>query len=96
LPFVSGRVPFGDMIGALLEVAVILALVIANGFLAGAEIAIVSARKARLQHRARQGDGRARKALKLANSPNRFLSTVQIGITLIGCQYRHRRGTGAS
>jgi putative hemolysin len=49
-----------------------------------AEIAVVSARKPRLRRFAEQGDRRARMALELAESPNRFLSTVQIGITLVG------------
>lgn len=49
-----------------------------------AEIALVSSRKVRLEAEAKQGNARARVALELANSPNRFLSTVQIGITLIG------------
>ena len=49
-----------------------------------AEIALVSARKARLEGQANKGDSRAREALKLANHPDTFLSTVQIGITLIG------------
>jgi putative hemolysin len=48
------------------------------------EIALVSSRKAKLETAARNGDRRAQAALDLANSPNRFLSTVQIGITLIG------------
>jgi putative hemolysin len=49
-----------------------------------AEIAVVSSKKARLRRLADQGNGRARIALELAESPNRFLSTVQIGITLVG------------
>ena len=48
------------------------------------EIAVVAARKVRLQQRADEGDERARAALALAHDPNKFLSTVQIGITLIG------------
>ncbi len=48
------------------------------------EIALVSSRKSRLEAFARNGDKKAKAALDLANSPNRFLSTVQIGITLIG------------
>lgn len=48
------------------------------------EMAVVSARKVRLQQLANQGDAKARAALKLAESPNQFLSTIQIGITLIG------------
>lgn len=66
------------------EVAVILLLLIANGVFAMAEIAVVSAKKARLRRLADQGNGNARIALELAESPNRFLSTVQIGITLVG------------
>jgi putative hemolysin len=71
------------MTGVILEVTIILLLVVANGLLAGAEIAVVSARKARLNQRAREGSDAARKALDLATSPNRFLSTVQIGITAV-------------
>ncbi|PZV15769.1 MAG: hypothetical protein DCF22_06625 [Leptolyngbya sp.] len=66
------------------EIALILALMIANGIFSGSELAILSARKIRLDQLVKQGDKRARLALKLANSPNNFLSTVQIGITLIG------------
>jgi putative hemolysin len=71
------------MTGALLEIAIIFLLVVANGVLAGSEIAVVSSRKARLRRRAEEGDPGARRALDLANSPNRFLSTVQIGITSV-------------
>jgi putative hemolysin len=67
----------------LLEVSFILVLILANGVFAGSEIAIVSARKSRLQQRA-DSDSRYRQALELANDPNRFLPTVQIGITLVG------------
>ena len=48
------------------------------------EIALVSARKARLEVEAKRGNKSAKTALKLANEPDRFLSTIQIGITLIG------------
>ena len=68
----------------LVEVLVILLLLVANGVFAMAELAVVSARKARLQQRASRGDARARQALAQANNPNELLSTVQIGITLIG------------
>lgn len=67
-----------------LEVALIVALIVFNGVLAGSELAIVSARKVRLQQRAMDGDTGARAALALGEQPNRFLSTVQIGITLVG------------
>ncbi len=66
------------------EMMVILLLLVANGVFAMAEIAVVSAKKARLRRLADQGNGKARIALELAESPNRFLSTVQIGITLVG------------
>jgi putative hemolysin len=62
----------------------ILLLILANGLFSGSEIALVSSRKVRLEQRLRQGQRGARQALKLANNPNTFLSTVQIGITLIG------------
>lgn len=66
------------------EVALIVALVLLNGVLAGSELALVSARKARLQQRAEAGDAGARAALELAANPNRFFSTVQVGITMVG------------
>lgn len=66
------------------EIVLILLLIIANGVFSGSEIAIVSARKVRLEQLAKEGNLKARVALKLANSPNNLLSTVQIGITLIG------------
>jgi putative hemolysin len=67
-----------------LETAIILLLVLANGIFAMSEIAVVAARKIRLQQRAEEGDHRAKAALELANSPAQFLSTVQFGITLVG------------
>jgi putative hemolysin len=68
---------------AALEVAVILMLVVVNGLLAGSEIAIVSSRRARLRRRAESGERGAARALELASTPNRFLPTVQIGITSV-------------
>lgn len=67
-----------------LELAIVALLIIVNGFLALSELAVVSSRKALLKSRAEDGSRRARAALKLAQEPGRFLSTVQIGITLIG------------
>lgn len=67
-----------------IELAIILLLILANGIFAMAEIAIVAAKKSRLKKLADTGDTRAEIALELANSPNRFLATVQVGITLIG------------
>jgi hypothetical protein len=66
------------------ELLLILLLLLINGLLAMSEIAIVSARKTRLQQRAEAGDAGAAAALDLAREPTRFLSTVQIGITLVG------------
>ncbi len=66
-----------------LEILIILLLIIANAVFVISEMAIVSARKVRLQQMASRGDTNARVALELANVPNQFLSTVQIGITLL-------------
>jgi putative hemolysin len=65
-------------------ILIVLLLVLANGLFSMSEMAIVSSRKVRLQQAAERGDRRAQVALELANSPTRFLSTVQVGITLIG------------
>lgn len=65
------------------EILIILLLVVSNGFLVMSEMAIVSSRKVRLQQMATR-DHKAQLALSLANAPNQFLPTVQIGITLLG------------
>jgi putative hemolysin len=67
-----------------LEILVVLALVLLNGYFAMSELAVVSARPARLQARACEGGRGPRLALALAREPGRMLSTVQIGITLVG------------
>lgn len=67
-----------------LEIVLILLLIFANGIFALSEIAVVSARKTKLLQMAEEGDDQARTALELANAPDHFLSTVQVGITLIG------------
>jgi len=72
------------MASASTEILIVLVLILANGLFAMSEMSIVSARKARLLDRAERGDRNAQAALELANAPNRFLSTVQVGITLIG------------
>ncbi|MDF2381001.1 HlyC/CorC family transporter [Nostoc ellipsosporum NOK] len=59
-------------------------LILLNGLFSMAEIALVSARKSRLESQANRGDKKAAEALKLANKPETFLSTVQMGITVIG------------
>ena len=66
------------------EILLILGLILLNGLFSMAEIALVSARKARLEAQANKGDKKAKEALELSNHPDTFLSTVQIGITLIG------------
>ena len=62
----------------------ILILILANGFFAAAEIAVVSAKETRLQTRAEAGEARAARALRLQRKPGEFLATVQVGITLVG------------
>jgi putative hemolysin len=64
-------------------VVIILILILLNGLFSMSESAMESARKARLEYQANKGDEKAKTALKLANNPDRFRSTVQIGITLI-------------
>lgn len=66
------------------EIIIILALVLANGVFSGAEMAIVASRRGRLRSMAESGDAAARTALDLASNPDRFLPTVQIGVTLVG------------
>jgi len=66
------------------ELFFLLLLILLNGVFAMSELAVVSARKTRLQQRAQEGDHNAGIALELANAPNQFLATIQIGITLVG------------
>ena len=66
-----------------MEIFILLALIVLNGLFVMSEIALVSARKSRLEHLANKGDETARRALDLANNPELFLSAAQIGITLI-------------
>ncbi len=66
------------------EIVIIALLILLNAVLAMSEAAMVASRKARLQQRANEGDTASRTALKLLEDPNTFLSTVQIGITLVG------------
>ncbi|HEX6319530.1 MAG TPA: hemolysin family protein [Burkholderiales bacterium] len=67
-----------------MEVGILLALILLNGAFAMSEIALVTTRRANLQQRAQAGDRGAAAAIRLGEEPTRFLSTVQIGITLIG------------
>ena len=66
-----------------MEIIILLALIFVNSLFVMSEIALVSARKSRLESQAEKGDQKARKALDLANTPEKFLSAAQIGITLI-------------
>ena len=66
------------------ELAIVVALILVNGLLAMAELAVVSSRRSRLQALVNQDVVGSRRALALASDPGKFLSTVQIGITLVG------------
>ena len=66
------------------SILVIFILIIANGLFAMTEIAIVTSRKSRLEKKYDEGDKRAKYAIQFADNPNQLLSTIQIGITLIG------------
>jgi putative hemolysin len=67
-----------------IRILIIFLLILMSGFFAMSEAAIFAARRSRLQHRANEGDQHARRALELSGTPNRFLPTVTIGITLVG------------
>lgn len=67
-----------------MDILIILFLILLNGVFSMSEIAVISTRKSKLLSDAKKGDARAMAALKLATEPNKFLSTIQIGITLIG------------
>ena len=66
-----------------MDIVILLGLILVNGLFVMSEIALVSARKSRLEMMAEKGDKKAENALKLANNPELFLSAAQIGITLI-------------
>lgn len=68
----------------MVDLAIILVLVLINGLLAGTEIAVLSARRPLLSAQAQAGDGRARSVLALLDNPSAFLSSIQVGITLVG------------
>lgn len=67
----------------MLDILIILILVVINGFFSLSEVALISARKGKLQALAREGNRSARQALLLMEDPDRFLSTAQIGITIV-------------
>lgn len=66
------------------EIFIIIALILFNGVLAMSEIALISVRKSHLTNEIKKGSKSARTALRLVNEPDKFLSTIQIGITVIG------------
>ncbi|MCC6571724.1 MAG: HlyC/CorC family transporter [Chitinophagales bacterium] len=67
-----------------MEILIILVLTLVNGFFALSEIALVSVKKSSMEHLAAQGNSRAKMVLQLLENPENFLSSVQVGITLIG------------
>jgi len=67
-----------------MELLLIFTLILLNGFLSMAEVALISVKKSKLKHLASEGNLNAEIALQMAENPNRFFSTVQVGITLIG------------
>lgn len=67
-----------------MEILIIVILILINGFLSMSEMAVVSARKSKLETDAKKGSRKAKAALELADNPDNFFSTLQIGITLIG------------
>lgn len=73
-----------DLSAAVIDVIIVLALILINGVFAMAEMALVSSKKIRLKQLADEGNRSARHALQLAEDPNQFLSTVQVGLTLGG------------
>ncbi len=70
--------------GFAIEVSLVAALILLNGFFAGAEIAVISARRGHIHSRAEAGDRRAQVLLRLKADPDRFLATIQIGVTMVG------------
>jgi putative hemolysin len=68
----------------LVELLVILMLILANGFFAGSELAIISARKSTIARLVAEGNSKAMVVDKLQKDPHRFLATVQIGVTVVG------------
>src|SRR5688572_12845836 len=67
-----------------IEILIVILLIGLNGVFAMAEMAVVTARRTRLEQQANAGDRSARAALELAREPSQFLSTIQIGITTVG------------
>lgn len=73
-----------DITGFIIQFLLVFILILFNGLLSMSELAVVSSRKTRLQQQAEEGSSDAQAALRLVDEPTRFLSTVQVGITLVG------------
>jgi len=82
--YITATISWTDLVDIVLELLLILLLVLLNGAFAMSELAIVSSRRARLMAMQRRGSEGAAAALALADDPQRFLPTVQVGITLVG------------
>jgi putative hemolysin len=67
-----------------IEILIIILLILANGFFASSEIALISSRKSRIKHLAEKGNKKAQLVAKLQSKPDLFLATIQVGITLVG------------
>jgi putative hemolysin len=80
----------------MLEAVIILGLIIANGFFACAEIAIISAHKGRIRQLAEEGNADARHVARMHDDPDRFLATIQVGITVVGATAAAVGGASAS
>ncbi|MFV0281471.1 MAG: CNNM domain-containing protein, partial [Rhodoblastus sp.] len=80
----------------MIELVVAVCLIVVNGLFALSELAVVSARNSRLRSMADEGRAGAAEALRLAEDPGRFLSTVQIGITMVGILAGVFSGAGLS
>lgn len=84
LRLLTGRIAGMSGDGIWLELAFIVVLILLNAFFAGAEMAVVSARTGRLRSLAEGGSARAAAAVRLKEDPDRFLATVQVGVTVVG------------
>jgi putative hemolysin len=67
-----------------LEAILVAFLIVLNGFFSGSEIALISARRSRIQQLAKEGDARATRVVAMQEDPDRFLATVQVGVTFVG------------
>lgn len=76
--------PNADVISLVMKVVLLVVLILVNAFFAMSEIAIISLNDAKLERQAQEGNKKAKKLLKLTSNPSKFLSTIQIGVTLAG------------